>query len=178
MPGIVLKTILSRVVIFKFSLLEKKEIKKFIEGLNVRSQKPKEDKILDLSLGRPGVAREMIVDKKKISYYISLLEAMERIPRLSVFNRLALAEKLEKENNFADDFLLLVKFWLRDLLLSKEENQDISFSFKKTEIEKTAKDFSKEKIEEALGEVQKTQKYFMFSNASRLLALENFLLTI
>lgn len=178
MPGIVLKTILSRVSVFKFSLLKRNEIRDFLKNLSTGNVKDQEEKILDLSLGRPGVLKEMIIDKKKISYYISLLETIENLPKLSIFNKFILAEKIEKENSTADDFLFLMKFWFRDLLILKENYQGISFNFKKEKIKNNSEDFSKDKLEKLLGEIQKTQKYFIFSNTSKLLALENLFLSI
>ncbi|MDD5551706.1 MAG: hypothetical protein PHI88_00895 [Candidatus Pacebacteria bacterium] len=178
MPGIVLKTILSRVSIFKFSLLKRNEIRDFLENLNTGNIKGQEEKILDLSLGRPGTLKEMVIDKKKISYYISLLETIENLPKLSIFNKFILAEKIEKENSAADDFLFLMKFWFRDLLILKENYQSIYFNFKKEKIKNDSEKFSKDEIKNFLGEIQKTQKYFMFSNTSKLLALENLFLSI
>ena len=106
------------------------------------------------------------------------LETWNFVFPLSVFNKLKLAEKIEKEDHIVDDFIFLIKFWFRDLLLSKEGSSNFSFRFKNKEIKNGAEDLKKEEIKKILNEIQKTQRYFIFSNTSKLLALENLFLEI
>lgn len=186
MPNFLAKTILSRVSIFKFSLLSREEIKTFLlkivrqtyhKAVNLNIPKTQEEKILDLSLGRSGIAKEIIIDKKKLLSYSSLLEKVESCYKLSVFDRFLLSEMIEKAGK-TEDFLFLSHFWFRDLLLAKNKLNNFSFNFKKGDIIKIAKNFSKEKIENILKEISTVKKYLSFSNTSRLLLLENLLLMI
>ena len=132
MQNILPRTILSRVEIFKFSPLSKKEIKKnldqFLSSFSQYSQLSHKEEIVDLSLGRIGLAKELALDKSRILYYNSILEEVEKIGKLSVFERFGQAEKIEK-NGKIDDFLLFGKLWFRDLLLCKERASFSCFSF-------------------------------------------------
>ncbi len=168
-------TILSRVQIFKFSLLSKEEIRDFLRKLSPFSFP--DEKIVDLSLGRPGLAKQMLLDKSKILYYNSLLEKIRNIRNLSIFARLQMAEEINR-NNQTEDFLSLSYFWFRDLLLDKNRVFPLSFSFEKEKIQKESENFSEEKLKKIIKEIQKTRIYLLSSNVNQLLALENLLLKI
>lgn len=175
------KTILSRVEIFKFQLLSKEELRKFLEIQKEKNSVPGDEKelseIVDLSLGRPGLGKELLLDKNKKLYYSRLLEEIKKINKIPVFDRMLFAERIEREGRL-EDFLFLAKFWFRDLLLVKNGISQISFEFKREEIQKESKRFSREEIKNLLLEIEKTRKYLSFSNTSRLLLLENLLLNI
>lgn len=177
-PRTVIKTIISRLSVFNFSGLKKEDIKSFLRYSNIKLQKAKEEQVLDFSLGRPGVAKEISVDTKQFSYYISLLENIENLPKFSTLKKFYFAQEIEKENKAVEDFLLIAKAWFRDILLAKAENSNFSFSFEEKKIKDMAACFSVDKIEKIIKEIQTTQKYILFSNASRLLALENLFLSI
>jgi len=177
MPKILPKTILSRLSVFKFNPLSKKDIEKIITKKNPEITPLAKEKVIDISLGRSKLAEELCVDKKKLLYYDSLLENVEKSSKLSVFERLKLAEIIEKTLK-TEDFLLMASFWFRDLFLAKKGIENFSFNFKKEDIKKAAKDYSSQKLEEILKAVLETKKYIYFSNVSRLLAFENFLLKI
>jgi len=173
MFNILPQTILSRVEIFRFSLLSKEEIKDFLKNFSL--SEPEKEKIAEFSLGRPGVAKEMAIDRNKILYYNSLLETIRNVKRLSIFERLKTAEEVKRRNE-TDDFLSLSNFWFRDLLFAKNGISQFSFSFKKEEIRKESENFSKERLKGIIKEIQKTKIYLLFSNVNQLLALENLLL--
>jgi DNA polymerase-3 subunit delta' len=177
LPSILPKTILSRITIFKFNLLSKEEIKKYLDSLNIKIPFQNKDKIIDLSLGRSEIAKEISIDGKKLLYYNSLLENIESSYKLSIFERFKLSETIEKTAK-TEDFLFLADFWFRDLLLAKNKIESFSFDFKKREIKEIANKFTKEGLKEVLRELSKIKKYIFFSNVSRLLALENLLIKI
>ncbi len=176
-PNTLPKTILSRVSTFKFNPLSKNEIKNFLEKLDNQIDAKNKGKIIDFSLGRPGIAKKLSIDKKKLLYYNSLLEEIEKLYKLSIFEKIKLCETIEKTGKI-EDFLFLIDFWFKDLLFAKKNIENISFSFKKDEIWQASKFFSSEKLEEILKSIFKIKKYIFFSNVSRLLALENLLLEI
>ena len=88
-----------------------------------------------------------------------------------------MAEKLEKEEKI-DDFLFIAEHWFRDLLLIKNKSKQILLKSREEEIKKESNSFPEEELEDILKKVQKTKKYLLFSNVSRLLAAENFILGI
>lgn len=167
LPKILSKTILSRVEILKFNILSREEIKKIVSG----------PFLVDLSLGKPGLAKEFSQDKGKAVYFEALLKEIQNLKKLSSFEKFLLAESLEEENKTLD-FLSLLQFWLRDLILAKCQQNDFKFSSQKEEIKKESKNISLAKIIEILAETQKTKNYINFSNVSRQLCLENLLLKI
>lgn len=177
-PGMIMKTIISRLSVFNFFTFKREEMRSFFDYLNVKLPQFQKEKILDISLGRPGLAKELSIDKKEFSYYISLLENIEKLPSFPILKRFSLAEKIEKENDKIENFLFMAKVWFRDILLARKNNHHFSFSLEENKIKNTANYFSVDKIENILKEIQKTQKYILFSNTSRLLALENLFLSI
>jgi DNA polymerase-3 subunit delta' len=178
MPALVLKTIQSRVCSFKFSLLSKEDINLFLEAEKTGINISEKQKIIDLSVGRPGIAKNIAVDKKLFSYYDSYVSMIGKIIESSDLYRLNLAEKIEKESNATNDFLFFAECWFRDAFLLKENYSEIVFKYTAKEIKNASMSLSLDKIKQILKEIQKTRKYLTFSNTSRLLALENLLLTI
>lgn len=174
-PHLLPQTILSRCEIFRFHLLKREEIKEFI--FSFKNKIEKLDEILDFSFGRPGMAKEFIIDKNKIFYYNSFLEKIQKVKDLNPFERLREAEKLEKEGKL-EDFFLMARYWFYDLLLVKREILPLIFKSKFQGLRKISEEFSREKIEKIVKEAQRIQKYFLFSNVSKILAIENFLLEI
>jgi len=169
-------TILSRVEIFKFYPLSRAEMEAFFK--NQSDQKEKE-KIIDLALGRPGLAKELLFDKSKIIYYNLLLEKIQGLRNLSVLQRLKLAEDIEKTER-VQDFIFLAEFWFRDLLLRKQGVSSLYLSFfsKIKEIEEEKENFSETKLKEIISKIKETKNYLYFSNTNPLLVIENFLLKI
>jgi len=62
--------------------------------------------------------------------------------------------------------------------LIKNKSKQIFFKSKEEEIKKESNFFSEEELKDILKKVQKTKKSLLFSNVSRLLAVENFILGI
>lgn len=180
--GLVLKTILSRVAVFKFLPLNKNQIREFLElklkNKAIKISSEEKETIIDLSLGRPAIAEKILFDKRKFLYYISLVNTIGKIKDYSVFERMKLAESIEKDDGLVFDFLLFLEKWFEDLLLCKVGFKNFHLDFKKEEITKNASVLPKEKIKENLENIQKTLFFINFSNASRLLALENLFLGI
>ena len=182
MQNILPQTILSRVEIFKFCPLSKEEIKKNLDQFLSSSQCSQfsyKEEIIDLSLGRIGLVKELALDKSRILYYNSILEEVRKTGKLSIFDRFKEAEKIEK-NGKIDDFLLFGKLWFRDLLFCKERASSpcLSFSFLRSEIEKESQDFSGARLKEIILKIEETRKYLSFSSTNKLLAIENLLLEI
>ncbi|PIU42897.1 MAG: hypothetical protein COS98_00420 [Parcubacteria group bacterium CG07_land_8_20_14_0_80_35_11] len=180
-PYVLPKTILSRCEIFKFYPLSREEIKIFIkkeiEKKGIKLTEEKINIILDFSAGRIGVAKDILLDKNRLFYYNLNLGNLKKIKNISIFERMLMAEKLEKEEKI-DDFLFIAEYWFRDLLLIKNKSKQIFFKSKEEEIKKESNFFSEEELKDILKKVQKTKKSLLFSNVSRLLAVENFILGI
>lgn len=174
---LVLETILSRSSIFHFFPLSKKEIENFLEKIFPEKREKKEI-IIDFSLGRPGRAKKMVIDKKIILYYLSILEKVEKLRDLSVFEKMVLSQKIVENENLLEDFLMFTEIWFRDLFLAKIGFQNFYFNFKKEKILQNASALSKNKIKSDIQKTQQTKYCINFSNASKILALENLLLEI
>jgi len=180
-PFLLAKTILSRCEIFKFNPLSRNEMRTFLqqeikEG-ETKLTGEKIDIILDFSAGRVGIAKDILLDKSKLFYYNLILENVKKIKNASIFERILMVERLEKEEKI-DDFLFIAEHWFRDLLMVKDKNKEIFFGSKYEEVEKESNLLSKEKLRDILYKIQQTKKYLLFSNVSRLLAVENFILEV
>lgn len=175
LPYLLPKTILSRCEMFRFYLLPREEIKKFLFSLGKEIKEL--DQVLDFSFGRPGQAKELIIDKNRLFCYNEFLQKIQRVKGMSPFERLTVAEEFEKEGKL-DDFFLMARYWFYDSLLVKRKLPPLIFKSKFKELKKISEEFPKEKIEKIVKEIQKIQKYFLFSNVSKILAIENFLLGI
>lgn len=175
-PNYLPTTILSRVEMFKFYPLSRIEMEAFLKSQP--DQKEKEE-IIGLVLGRPGLAKEFLIDKNKIIYYNLLLGEIKKIRNLSILQRLKLAEDLEKTER-TQDFLFLTEFWFRDLLLRKQGLSSFypSFFSKEKELEEEKENFSEIKLKEIIFKIKETKNYLYFSNTNPLLAMENLLLGI
>lgn len=174
---LVLETILSRASIFHFFPLTKEEIRLFLEKIT-QEKIEKKEMIIDFSLGKPGRAKKMILDKKLLLYYLSLLEKIEDLKNLSIFERMILAQKISENDSLINDFLTIIEMWFGDLFLAKNGCENFYFNFKREKIIQNASVLSKEKIKSNIQKIQQTKYYINFSNASKLLALENLLLEI
>lgn len=172
-PNLLLRTIISRVEIFKFKPFSKEVIRKFLKKSGFQS----ESVIVDFSFGRPGLAQELSIDKSKILYYNSLVKLIEKLEKFSIIERLKTAEKVEKQKDL-DDFLFLLGVWFEDMFLLKNGVSKISLEFKEEKIKEMGKNFYEERLKKIIQEIQQTKKYLLFSNVNRLLALENLLLAI
>lgn len=172
-PNLLPRTIISRVEVFKFQPFSKEEIKNFL----IKNSFLIEPAVIDLSFGRPGLARGLSIDKNKISYYNYLLKIIENIGMYSIPERFKTAKRIEEEGRL-DDFIFLLEVWLRDLILLKNGVSKISLSFKKKEMEKKIVNLSESETKKEIREIQKIKNYLMFSNVNRLLAIENLMLNI
>ncbi|MFH0987338.1 MAG: AAA family ATPase [Patescibacteria group bacterium] len=111
-PHLLPRTILSRCEAIRFYPLSREDMKKFIEAeigknkLKVPSQE--QSRILDFSMGRPGLTRELLLDKRLLIWYNLFLESVIGIKKSSLFERMMLAERLDKEREI-DDFLFFYR---------------------------------------------------------------------
>lgn len=177
-PSMLSSTILSRVEEFRFHKLSRKQIRDFLlshvdSGLEEKTV----NKILDYSLGRPGVAKELAIDKDRILYYDLIVNKIREIRKLSSFEKLEEANKIEKEKN-TDLFTFLAKYWFRDLWLAQAGIKDFSFKDWEQDIKKDSQLYSENYLKNLLKEVEQTRNYLLFSNINNLLSLENLILTI
>lgn len=175
------KTIVSRCETFKFYPLSRKEIRHFIsqeiKEKNVNISGEEIDMILDFSVGRPGMAENMLIDRNRLLYYNSILRDLRKIQGASPFEKMIMAEKLNKEEK-TNDFLFMAGYWFRDLLMIKNGNSQLFLESLHRKTKDESKKFSEKELREIIQEIYKKKKNLLFSNVSRLLALENLLLRI
>ena len=175
-PNILLKTILSRIEVFKFLPMPRGEIIAFLESIEVPKQESSYvAQVIDFSIGKPGLAKELILDKNKIIYYNKILETIRSLKKYSILEKFLLAEKLEKEGK-TEDFLFLAGLWFQDIISSKNNFSFFVFDSKKEEAKKDCENFSEKDLKEITKKIEKTKNYLLFSNVSRILAIENLLL--
>lgn len=179
-PSFLPKTILSRVEIFRFFPLSRQEIFQFLQKIKIEERISltdlEETKILDLSLGRPAIAKKLLLDKTEFDNYNLLVKKIEKLLSLDTFSRLKLAQTIEKRKRI-EDFLFLLEFWFRDLMLLKIGNEEkISFLSWRESLKKQAQEIEETKIYQSLKEIRKVKNLLNYSSISKILALENLLL--
>ncbi len=151
--GKILPTLKSRCQKINFSLVDEEEIKKGLEAVKIKTG----DELLALSLGRPGIALTLNADKEKLTVWQNSLRDLEKLPSLSINQRLEKAEELSK--NIIETIKKL-ELWIWMLRLRALHSKNGRGNFKSIEM------------------IDKSISGIMQTNASSRLILENLLINI
>ncbi len=143
-----LPTIYSRVMRINFNLLSREQMQNFSEYLS--------DECIEMSLGRPGVAKRLVKDKDLIEKYKETLENLKNLKSMSLAQKILLAEKLSKDLHFLNITLMLWSSRIRDIAMKTGQYKLLLLS---------------EKIDNALLELKS-------SNVNKRLQAENLLLKL
>jgi len=111
-------TILSRVQIIKFNSVKKEEIKNYL--LNQGISEKETEEISDIALGRPGIALDLISDKKKLENFTQRITEFNKISNSPFCLRFQYVKNLVKEDlENIEDALDIWLSYLRSILLSR-----------------------------------------------------------
>lgn len=132
-PNLLLPTILSRCTEIKFYPLSRAEITKLLEekGINANNM----ESLIEISLGRPGVIIDLFSNPQKWEERKFWLGQLNKLYRLSVFERFQLAKKLSQSEvlkEILEDWLV----YFRHLLIKKALAKNLPFLNLKNIIEK------------------------------------------
>ena len=166
-----LPAILSRVQTIKFYPVKKEEIKKYLKSQNVSEKRSEE--ITKISLGRPGIAIEYVLDPQKLEAFEEKIKELNKISRSELSFRFQLAKDLsENLQEFKDirgikEMLDIWTSYLRSVLLEKNLASN----------EKN-KEYSTSKLKKILELIQSTRLLILTTNASPRLALETLMMEL
>ncbi|MEF8847074.1 MAG: DNA polymerase III subunit delta' [Candidatus Paceibacterota bacterium] len=154
-------TLISRTQSIEFYPVSRSKIQEFLEE-DVDKERAK--KIAEVSLGRPGLAKDL-TDSDKFEQYQEKLEQLKKMVKSNYGERFDYIESLSK----SDDLNYTLNLWvsqLRRILLQQITTGKNEFSY------------SLEKIKEALQEIQKTKRLINNTNVKKRLALETLMIKL
>jgi len=163
-PNSLLRTILSRVQILRFFLIEEDEIFKYLVSLG--SEKEKAQEIAKFSFGKVGWAVDFLNDPKKFIERKEELRDCLRNFSSTIAARFNYINKLENEEKSFSDILGNWQEYLRRVLISKIEGKNL------------LPNLSQQKIFNFLKNLEKTKDLIENTNANQKLAMENLMLSI
>jgi DNA polymerase-3 subunit delta' len=162
-PEHLFPAILSRVQIIKFYPVKKEEIKKYLKSQDVSEKKSEE--IIKISLGRPGVAVEYVLEPKKIEAFEEKIKELNKISRSELSFRFQCAKNLSENVQELKETLDVWTSYLRSVLLEKNLVSDGK-----------NQEYSTSKLKNILKTIQNTRFLILTTNASSRLALETLML--
>ena len=115
-PQMLLKTISSRVQTMKFFLASDIEIKEML--INLGADKTKAEKIMKISLGRPGQAVDFLKDPEKFSVREKILADIEKIIKAKIPEKFSYVKKITDIPESTNEILDLWERQLRDMLIA------------------------------------------------------------
>lgn len=158
-----LPAILSRVQTIKFYPIKNEEIKKYLKSQNTSENKIEE--IAKISLGRPGVAVEYILDPKKLEFFEEKIKELNKISKSELSFRFQfakdLSENLQEIKETLDAWTIYFRGTLMEKIISSKPGSDI---------------LGIKKLRKILSLIQSTKFLILTTNASARLALETLML--
>lgn len=105
-PSLLLPTILSRCQIIKFFPVEREQIRNYLAEKGLSSEKI--EKILEISLGKIGLAIDLLNDQEKLKEREKREEELIKISRLPLANRFQYIKELQKTSDLKE----ILDIWL------------------------------------------------------------------
>jgi DNA polymerase III subunit delta' len=147
--------IISRVQKIKFGPVKKKEIKERL--LEEKFDLETIDRIVELSLGRPGMALEMIKEKESFNN----IEEIEKIIKSSFFSRFKFVKRLSENPEKVKEMLEFLTFYFRSKMIKALVEKKPTFVLRKS-----------------INLVEKTNFLISTTNVNSKLALESLMFEI
>lgn len=177
------ETIISRSQVLKFNTTPTQNIANYLEK-ELKIEKEQAQTLANLSFGRLGQAIKFIENpqsfidyKNKAKEFLQILDSNfasnTKLIESYIPQKIEFLEKIQIYQNTLQIWELLI----RDLTLVKLNNQNLTNSFLKPELEKLQSNFTINKLKNILTQIQKTKEY-LAKNITPKLAMENLLLHI
>jgi DNA polymerase-3 subunit delta' len=152
-------TIISRCQKIRFGIVADEEINKLIDAQEKKLSTEIKQAIVFWSIGRPGLALEMLQNPEELEFKIHSLEELKKLLQETVLNKFALAENLSKDTGLALKKMNVWTVGIRESLLKG-----------RTELA------SREKCLEIMEKISESQRLLKQTNANAKLILENLFL--
>jgi DNA polymerase III subunit delta' len=153
-------TIVSRCQKIRFGIASEEEISHLIDSQEKKISSKIKQAIIFWSLGRPGLALEMLQNPEELKFKIQSFGELKNLSEETVLNKFSLAENLSKDTNLALRKMDVWTMGIRESLLKGK----IDF-------------FSQEKCLEIIDKISESQNFLKQTNANAKLILENLFLT-
>jgi len=175
-----LPTILSRVQKLRFSAVKNKEIESYL--INQGASKSNAEYLSLLSLGRPGMALNFLLDSQKLKNQEKLISDLIKISNSDLAFRFEYAKTLSKMTSDALTIDRILETWLRYLrniflsrLARESSRRQISVSLKMDDV---FNHYSLSKLKNILRLIQSTNFLISTTNVNSKLALEVLLMEV
>ncbi len=163
-PEMILPTILSRVQIIKFFPIALPEIEVYLKQKRIPETQIQE--IISLSLGRPGIVIDYLLNPDKLKDEKDKIQELEKLIQSNLSKRFEYAKTLSKAPQELKDTLDVWLKYLRKTLLSKISLKNLRISHDEVS------NYSLIKIKKILEIIQKTNFLLSSTNVNSQLALE------
>lgn len=167
-PGALLSTIVSRCQRINFYQVAKNEMEKWLEKFKVSPEEIKQ--ILNISAGRPGVAKEFMEEPERLKDYLAKIKEIDKVAS----SGLNLRFQYVKDLSSSPELIESLNVWLshfRNVLL------DSVLSGKMDPIESAGQP-SLKKLKNTVKNIQKIKYLISATNVNARLALETLMLTL
>lgn len=170
-PKTLLPTIISRCQTIKFYPVKDSEIENYLISKGMK--KADAEEIVQISLGRPGLALDFLLDPQKIEMYRIIISDLLKIFNTGLSFRFQYVKNISdsaKDNasNGAKEILEIWLGYLRKILFSKIQGRE----------DENFKNFSLAKLKKFIEELQRTIFLTSTTNINQRLALENLMLEL
>lgn len=162
-PQILLPTVVSRTQCLKFYPVEKKEIKTYLKGQKVSEKEAEE--ILEISMGRPGVAVDFASDRSKLEKFQNEMKETEKIADSPLFVRFQYAKEISESPEETSESLKNWAYYFRKKMIRSLNDRGNS-------IEEAGKNGR------ILQHIEKTNFLISTTNVNPKMALENLMVQI
>lgn len=164
-PESLFPTILSRVQKIKFYPVKKSEIIGYLQRNGVKDEEAEE--IARVSLGRPGQAAELMLDRKRLEFRKKAISDFIKISGFDLAPRFQYAENLSAEpQNLKETLEIWLSFLRKNLISSLSNQKERRYSIS------PIGSYSPGKLKKIIQNVQSTNFLISTTNVSPRLALE------
>ena len=178
-PKSLLPTIVSRCQVLRFLSVPREEINKGLNNIILKKDLSVSsdglDKIIRLSMGRPGLALKYLEDKFAVDFYNKSIKEIQSLIDNNISERYSYAESLSKDVAEARIFLRNWLFWYRDILFFKLGVNDFIIN---PEAENYKDLYSVARVKNVIRNLIKTDSLLANPSVNAKLALEVLMLEI
>jgi len=161
-----LPTIISRVQTMKFYSVGENEISNYLKGQGMSERDA--EKICKVSLGRPGVAVELVSDAGKLKSFQKKIDELEEISKSALAARFQYAKDLSEDPKEITDTLYTWMSYFREKMLEAVRGGKV----------KGEQKYSLKKMGSILRSLQSISFLISTTNVNSKLAIENFMLEL
>lgn len=162
-PETLFSTIISRCEIIKFYPVEKKEIENYLKEKGIPQNLI--GLITDLSMGKPGLAIDLISDPQKLENQKKVIADLGKLLNSDLVYRFQYAKEISQNSDLEEIFKIWLNYF-RNLLLSKIRGEE------------TSKNYNVVKLKNILQKIQNTNFIISTTNVNPRLALETLMLEL